>query len=535
MSPAQSSFPVDPDAAQGSALAAAPQAASSISALLATLSDTQASPESGTAGASGGSQTFAQMLPKAPPGAGLAAAKQPGPPAVPASVNSAAVGTQPPSGGGQTGGPASGTPATGPAAYAAAPLREPSAGRAQPGSSDGGLFRRSTAVPSQKNLSLTPDSASPQVPGPPGASSVQAGLQEAALAQAQAAAAASSAGPAQTGPRPSGGEAPGKLLETGADNLPGNVHPPVAPGLAVGGGAGGRGSAPYSGLGTSPFAKPAATGIQTARAIPPPAHEAGNNGAMPNPNDGSTGRGAKFAAVDPQGGAGGMTGENGIQKKTLDTYLQQDASYDGGIGIGSANAPTAMPAATADHPSQTLGVDLSGSLQVPVAGGVQVPGATHGQPLAARAAQAVETVVSLVDAQVSRSQGSASAVRLNFNFNGNDLAVRIEMTNGVVRTQFRTDSPELRGAIASEWQAASPALQGRDLVFSAPSFSSPGGQSDAAFTSDGGASRRQQTGEPDSQAQTWSPAGFDQSPSAETAAEPAPAAIPTVRHLQTFA
>jgi hypothetical protein len=230
-----------------------------------------------------------------------------------------------------------------------------------------------------------------------------------------------------------------------------------------------------------------------------------------------------------------VPGDNGVQKKTLDAYLQQDASNAGSIGIGSANAPTAMPAATADHPSQTLGVDLSGSLQVQVPGGAQASGAAHGQPLAARAAQAVETVVSRVDAQVSRAQGSSSAVKLNFNFNGDDLAVRIEMSNGVVRTQFRTDSPELKGAIASEWQAASPALQGRNLVFSAPSFSGSGGQSDAALTSDGGASRRQQAGEPDSQVQTWSPAGFEQSPSTESAVAPVPAAIPTVRHLQTFA
>jgi hypothetical protein len=102
--------------------------------------------------------------------------------------------------------------------------------------------------------------------------------------------------------------------------------------------------------------------------------------------------------------------------------------------------------------------------------------------------------VALVDAQVGRAQGTASAVRLNFNFNGDDLAVRVVVSNGVVHTQFRTDSPELREAIATQWQSA-PTAAGGALNFLKPSFSSSSSQGDPAPGPDGGASRRQESPE----------------------------------------
>jgi hypothetical protein len=262
---------------------------------------------------------------------------------------------------------------------------------------------------------------------------------------------------------------------------------------------------------------------------------AGNNPETPDSNAGLRGRGAKVAADAPQGSQTTTPVDDTAQKKVLASYLQQDTSYAGKIGIDSANAASAMPAATADHATPIPGVELSGTLQGTATAALPTAGAAHDPSTAARAAQAVETVISLVDAQASRAQGSASAVKLNFNFNGDDLAVRIEMSNGVVHTQFRTDSAELRGAIASEWQASSPAPQNRAMIFTAPSFSGSGGQSDAALTSDGGASRRQEPGSPDTQTGTWPHAGHARSQTQESRVPPATASIPTVRHLQTFA
>jgi hypothetical protein len=239
--------------------------------------------------------------------------------------------------------------------------------------------------------------------------------------------------------------------------------------------------------------------------------------------------------VSAQASSPEAAGNDAVEKKPLDAYFQQDAGYTTPIGITSADAASAMPAATADHPPPTIGVDLMGSLPGQSPGGALAANTAHDQPLTTRAAQAVETVAALVDAQASRTQGTASSVRLNFNFEGDDLAVRIELSNGVVHTQFRTDSPDLRGAIASEWQVSSPATQGRELIFLPPSFSGASGQSDAALTSDGGASRRQTAEDLEPQSQTWAPSSFEKASTPGTAAPAGPASIPTARHLQTFA
>jgi hypothetical protein len=192
-----------------------------------------------------------------------------------------------------------------------------------------------------------------------------------------------------------------------------------------------------------------------------------------------------------------------------------------------------MPAVTADHSSSANGVDLSGSLSAQTADSLRATVPAQQPSMDTRAAHAVETVVALVDAQASRAQGAASSVKLNFNFNGNDLAVRIEMANGVVHTQFRTDSPELRGAIASQWQASSPSSQNRDVTFLAPSFSGSQGQADAAPTSDRGAPQRRDSDDPEANTPKGAPPLPGKQPSPRTAASAA--ATPTSRHLRAFA
>jgi hypothetical protein len=50
------------------------------------------------------------------------------------------------------------------------------------------------------------------------------------------------------------------------------------------------------------------------------------------------------------------------------------------------------------------------------------------------------------------AQGQKS-VHLQFSVGDADLSVRVQLHAGEVRTTFRTDSPELRAALAHEWQA----------------------------------------------------------------------------------
>jgi hypothetical protein len=68
---------------------------------------------------------------------------------------------------------------------------------------------------------------------------------------------------------------------------------------------------------------------------------------------------------------------------------------------------------------------------------------------------------------------------LQFSVGGTDLNVRVEMRADEVRATFRTDSPELRSALAHEWQAAGNPVAGeRSFRLAPPVFTS--NQSDAS-------------------------------------------------------
>jgi hypothetical protein len=87
------------------------------------------------------------------------------------------------------------------------------------------------------------------------------------------------------------------------------------------------------------------------------------------------------------------------------------------------------------------------------------------------AERAVATVTSLAEAQFSASMHRAGSVQLRLKFGGEDLTVRVELREGVVHTDFRTDSPALREALAKEWQAVAAATPGQLQRFLDPVFS----------------------------------------------------------------
>jgi hypothetical protein len=94
------------------------------------------------------------------------------------------------------------------------------------------------------------------------------------------------------------------------------------------------------------------------------------------------------------------------------------------------------------------------------------------------AERAVATVTGLAEAQFSASMHKAGSVQLRLKFGGEDLSVRVELRDGAVHTDFRTDSPVLREAIAREWQAVAAASPNHlqrflDPVFSPSSPSTP--------------------------------------------------------------
>jgi hypothetical protein len=117
------------------------------------------------------------------------------------------------------------------------------------------------------------------------------------------------------------------------------------------------------------------------------------------------------------------------------------------------------------------------------------------------AERAVATVTGLAEAQFSASMHKAGSVQLRLKFGGEDLNVRVELRDGVVHTDFRTDSPGLREALAKEWQAVAAAAPGHLQRFLDPVFS-PASPSSA--TDQGAQHHSSQRQSPQQQAQDQS-------------------------------
>jgi hypothetical protein len=206
------------------------------------------------------------------------------------------------------------------------------------------------------------------------------------------------------------------------------------------------------------------------------------------------------------------------------------------VGIDSAQSASVMPVETPDFAAANR------LAPAPAAAAPATPGSppAEASPAAGSARLAVDAIVKLVDAQTGRSQAPVSAVSLNFKFGADDLAIRVEWRNGEVHTQFRTDSGDLRAALATQWQAMAPSTPGRTAAFAAPVFSSNGDQS--ASTAGGGPDARQY-GQPESSAQSDQSGGTRmqrQTAAAQKASSPPAAAasipaLPTALRLHTFA
>jgi hypothetical protein len=172
----------------------------------------------------------------------------------------------------------------------------------------------------------------------------------------------------------------------------------------------------------------------------------------------------------------------GVERNFVFTGDKQVKTDSPLAGITVAKTENTMPVVPTEEPRSPRNPETLSALPVradfqvvqPTAERITVePAAPAGQNFAERA---VATVTSLAEAQFSASMQRAGSVQLRLKFGGEDLTVRVELREGVVRTDFRTDSPALREALAKEWQAvaaASPGLLQRflDPVFSPASSS----------------------------------------------------------------
>ncbi len=86
-------------------------------------------------------------------------------------------------------------------------------------------------------------------------------------------------------------------------------------------------------------------------------------------------------------------------------------------------------------------------------------------------------MLKLADVQASQAEHGVQSVNLGFKFGGSTLGVRVALQGGSVHTQFNTDSPELRSALAAEWRSLPADSAGRNYQFADPVFSSGTGAS----------------------------------------------------------
>jgi hypothetical protein len=255
---------------------------------------------------------------------------------------------------------------------------------------------------------------------------------------------------------------------------------------------------------------------------------------------------AKFARASVQNFSAPPSRFESAIKKPLLAENKDVTTDDQLVGTGVAKPLATMPAVMSPH-REMPGVASTHEAFAAAVGGTSGHGEftpTIAAPAeSARTAEhAVEAVLSLVE---RFSNTERHAVNLQFSIGGSDLHVRVELRADEVRTAFRTESPELRAALAHEWQAVTSSGE-RAIRFADPVFSSATTNHDSA--NGDAASDRHSQGR-DSAARdgnssggtAHSHSGFGRAANASAPSEPAPVsavahdAWGTASRLHTFA
>ncbi len=197
----------------------------------------------------------------------------------------------------------------------------------------------------------------------------------------------------------------------------------------------------------------------------------------------------KFAAATGDAAARAKVGNLGAIKNALDSTSKPFAKLTLGLGTDTAQAAAPMAAgSTLDR--FTVSDPAVVHATAPTAQGTADATTTLAQvPLPSTAHRAVEAAMNATERFAARDQHS---VNLQFTVGGSDLNVRVEMRNGEVHTTFRTDSSDLRAALATEWQSVTTPNQGDRSARLAPPVFTAG---DGGTTADDGAYRQRQYGD----------------------------------------
>lgn len=267
--------------------------------------------------------------------------------------------------------------------------------------------------------------------------------------------------------------------------------------------------------------------------------------------EGATERPENFAALTHgKSGPEKMSGE-AVERNFVSAGDKQVKTGSSSDGIAVAKTENTMPVVPTEETRQPRNPEISSALPVradfqvvsPTAERITVePAAPAGQNFAERA---VATVTGLAEAQFSASMHRAGSVQLRLKFGGEDLTVRVELREGVVHTDFRTDSPALREALAKEWQAVAAAAPGQLQRFLDPVFSpasSSGSLSDSGAQQHPAHRQAQQQEQQAQRAEAWASASpfsrrsaLSESFVPEPAAPRVPVLLPTSLRLSALA
>ena len=155
-----------------------------------------------------------------------------------------------------------------------------------------------------------------------------------------------------------------------------------------------------------------------------------------------------------------------------------DASDSQAPAPAPAKGVASVPAQASQQPATTVS---SAAAAFSVSGGTaasdktaQASGAAPSAPAQAAASSTLTQVLAATDRMRSTGQNHVEVqVKLE---TGDQLTVRLQMSQGTIKPVFRTESPELRQAIEQNWAGFRSAASERGLQISNPVFESPSSQ-----------------------------------------------------------
>lgn len=187
------------------------------------------------------------------------------------------------------------------------------------------------------------------------------------------------------------------------------------------------------------------------------------------PASAAAGRAANLAAVYGENPTRVTPAVRDTAKLFLSPSPEEVASGEPALGTEDAKtAPSMFATAFARQSSPDLGghaspvLALIGTGEQPRTAGSSSPGTA--------AAAAQHSVTAVLEAVERFAAGGTQGVHLQFSVAGSDLSIRVELRGGEVQATFRTDSGELRAALAQEWETVSSSEAGRPLRAIDPVF-----------------------------------------------------------------